>query len=482
MGTAHRAAIFLTASVSALSSCAHPYKVVKKWEQTSVVEGTRKPDLRKPGQARLYLLPVRQENIVYDIEVEQQYPGTEDVNVDTLGLQKCNPYQGPEFVGKPVLAAIAFALFAAPTWFFLIAPEERRPDHDGNGKYDAGEYLFDLASWFNPFSASPIPSSKTTERQVLLERRSETREVTVKEHLIDHPVTATVIAVKTSRRVAARSSDKGVARLDLGDAFMGFLCSDVKISFSAPHPVTGKNLATKATPVPCFDACEMVRNRYGKGPFLELGKEPRQKVVAAYRSKAGEILLRGDLARASAVASLLHELFPDEKEARELASDLSIRKIRNLFDAQDLDAGHDEMKRCIEKFPECKEALRSILRSEACSKALLTMVLRITKKTLQLHNFRARVVSIEKYEKDYLVRRIQEYLEAGADPNLFRVKGYKKLTRVPIDESVEEITVPANDNLVIARARGGGLTALGLALLEGEEELAILLRKHGAEE
>jgi hypothetical protein len=83
-------------------------------------------------------------------------------------------------------------------------------------------------------------------------------------------------------------------------------------------------------------------------------------------------------------------------------------------------------------------------------------------------------------QREALLEIVTRLLEAGADPNRYRVQGYRRATSAPVvgGKSVRVLSSGSPGTLVTGGQ--GGRSALGLARLEDDRELAELLERHGA--
>jgi len=326
-----RLLILMLPAVALLSGCAHPLGVSRTWEKTTVVQGTFAPD-----NAASKTLDVEcsglSTNGILSVQADDVTKGTQEQRVEVWGHQEYNPYDGFEWIAKPICTPIGIGLFGAIIWSpTLSTGGSKNGDHNGNGTYDPGEYLYDLSAWFNIFSAFPYDDNSTEWCDVVLRTRTETCEVTNRVPVPGCRIVGEIAAKKGKQPFSGRTDSDGKADIDLAPLLRGFVGADAQLRVFGEH--SGRRTATCNQAVPAINICEVVRCRYGSRAFAELSGPEQDETFHLYRSTARQLWDRGAYKEALSLAGAAATLFPAIVDARELPTQLSGDEPMPLADA-----------------------------------------------------------------------------------------------------------------------------------------------------
>lgn len=321
-----RLLILMLPAVALLSGCAHPLGVSRTWEKTTVVQGTFMPD-KGAGKTLDVECGGLSTNGILSVQADDVTRGTQDQRVEVWGHQEYNPYDGVEFVAKPIATAICMCILAAPLWGPLID----QVDHDGSGRYEVDEYLLDVSGWFNPFSAAPFDDGSTQWRDVVLRTRTETCQVTNRMPLAGCRIVGEIAARNRKQSFSGRTESDGEADIDLAPLLREFVGSGAQLRVFGEH--AGRRTPTCTQDVAAINICEMIRCRYGSQAFAELSGPEQDETFHMYRSNAKRLWDKGAYKEALSLAGTAATLFPAIVDARELPMQLSGDEPMPLADA-----------------------------------------------------------------------------------------------------------------------------------------------------
>ena len=145
--------------LAAAAGCAHPCGYVTLRAERTPLEGERTVELIPSGQPLRIELDLSVSNSVLVVRVEQREVASGPVRRRLYGRPTIVPWRWYAPIVKPLVSAT----LVLPLYFSWYDPHIH-----GHANWRMSDYLRDVGSWFNWFSAVPIDSRRIEDREVLL--------------------------------------------------------------------------------------------------------------------------------------------------------------------------------------------------------------------------------------------------------------------------------------------------------------------------
>jgi hypothetical protein len=513
----HRFAITLV--IGAALGCEHPVAYVDVQERREPVAGTQ-TSTGDPVRVTLEVLGEPDPNGHLRVRASEHRRVSERVRVARSATQLYNRFQGPEPIVKTIVTPIGIALFGVILWSpALHTDDEPSHDHDGDGHYDASEYFSDLVSWFNPFGALAHDNPNTQRRPVELTPREETQTREVPTPLSG--VRIQVQRMPSGPPLDAVTNSEGIADFDLAAALRGALGAGAELRLALAH---GDPPPTQDLAMPPDVVASIVERRFpgemDRAPAavrIRLVEQQRATAEQAWSAADFDAALRiasnlaaahsdapglldwcltrhreriqalwdqGQHEAAAAVARDLLARFPGDPLVRSAMSRLYEERIRSLWDAEDYggavaaadrlgvllsEAGVSERSRALEELARGPEGARIVA---------LTVRDICTEQVVQEGELGGQLAPLDSDARTRKLALLRGLLEAGADPNRFRIVGQQQSLSIPLGGNASLFTAPQSGEIVEGTTEG--VSVLRLAEASNQAELVTLLERFDA--